>query len=375
MELFLETPRQKSLAVLVSILVLVIVGWALRATSVVAMPLVAAAFVAVLLRPIELAVRRRVPHRQRWLGVLAAMLTFVMTLALIFGAIFLIGKAIAAAAPRYKERFTAYQQSAQTWAAQHGIEINSELLTSEQSTAQIASLVTGGLVSVWSILGTLVLVFFLVLLLLIETDNWRSKIEKATPPNAQYKILATLDTAAVKVRDYMWSTTLISIGSAITEGTVLWLAGVDLALVWAFLIFLANYVPNLGSIVTLSGATLMAFVQLGWAWGLVIGLALLVIDQMIGNFLTPRIQGERFGLSSLLILISTIFWGWLWGVAGAVLATPIMLTILVFCAHTQSMRWLAVLLSDDGNIDSLLCEESGTCPAPQTVQGGPKGSS
>lgn len=362
----LNKPRDKTVAVLIAIIALMIVGWALRATSVVAMPLAVAAFIAVLLRPVDVAVRRRVPGRLRWLGVLAAMLAFVAVLGLVFLAVFLSGKAIAEAAPKYEEQLSRYWQSAQASAAGHGIELNAELLTSDQTTGQIVSWVTGGLVSVWSILGAMVLVFFLVLLLLVEADNWRGKIEKSTPPEAEFKILATADTAALKLRDYMWTTTLISAASAITEGLFLWLMGVAFALIWSFLIFLANYVPNIGSIVTLSGETLMAFMQLGWKWGLTVGLGLVVIDQTIGNLIAPRIQGRRLSLSSFVILGSILFWGWLWGVVGAVLATPIMLLIVIFCAHTGSMRWLAVLLSDDGDVNTLMCDDSGTCPSPKS---------
>jgi AI-2 transport protein TqsA len=120
---------------------------------------------------------------------------------------------------------------------------------------------------------------------------------------------------------------------------------VALAFVWGFLHFLLNFVPNIGSIIAGGAATLFALSQLGLVWGLVVGAGLLVIEQTIGNFLDPKLQGRALEISPLVVLVAVVFWTWAWGPAGALLAMPLTVTLLVTCAHVPALRPVALLLS------------------------------
>ena len=88
----------------------------------------------------------------------------------------------------------------------------------------------------------------------------------------------------------------------------------------------------------------ITFVQLGFGWALVVAAGLAAIDQVIGNYLDPRLLGRTLDVSSLVVLLSVIFWGWIWGIIGALLAVPMTVTIMLICAHVPSLEPIAVLL-------------------------------
>jgi AI-2 transport protein TqsA len=88
-------------------------------------------------------------------------------------------------------------------------------------------------------------------------------------------------------------------------------------------------------------------VQLGFGWAVVVVAGLTAIDQVIGNYLDPRLMGRTLNVSSLVVLLSVIFWGWIWGVAGALLAVPLTVTIILICAQVPALQPIAVLLGGD----------------------------
>ena len=93
---------------------------------------------------------------------------------------------------------------------------------------------------------------------------------------------------------------------------------------------------------------MLAFVQLGVGWGLLAAGGLIVMEQVLGDFVDPRLQGRTLNVSSLVVLLSVIFWGWIWGVPGALIAVPLTVTLILVCANTDALRPIAVLLSGEG---------------------------
>ena len=140
---------------------------------------------------------------------------------------------------------------------------------------------------------------------------------------------------------------VVSLLNGVVSGLWLWLMGVDFALFWGVLIFLLNYVPNIGSVIAAIPPTLLAFVQLGFPWAAFVVAGLTVIDQVIGNYLDPRLMGRTLNVSSLIVLLSVIFWSWIWGIVGALLAVPLTVTIILTCAHVPALQPIAVLLGGD----------------------------
>lgn len=148
---------------------------------------------------------------------------------------------------------------------------------------------------------------------------------------------------------YLLTQTIISvIITALTYATLL-AFGLENALFWAFLIFFLNYIPTIGSILAVVLTTAVALVQmptLAHVAGVALGVS--AWQFIVGNFLQPRMTGESLNLSAVVVLLALAIWGAIWGIAGAFLAAPLTVMLMIVLAQFSSTRWIAILLSADG---------------------------
>ena len=127
--------------------------------------------------------------------------------------------------------------------------------------------------------------------------------------------------------------------------------GVDFAETWALLIFLLNYIPNIGSILGTVLPAVVALVQFDTITPfLVVAIGVGALQFLIGNVVDPMMMGRSLSLSSFAIILSLTFWGAVWGIMGMFLSVPIMVVVLIVCTRVPSWRWVAILLSGDGNL-------------------------
>jgi len=151
------------------------------------------------------------------------------------------------------------------------------------------------------------------------------------------------------VERYVWIQTLVGLILASASWTLMQWVGLDDALFWAFLIFMAAYVPILGGAVAIFLPPLFALVQFDTHWQ---ALALLLggetIHFVVGNVVAPRLQGASLNVDPIVVLLSLAFWGAIWGVPGMFLSTPLTVVAIVILVQFPKTRWIAVLLSRDG---------------------------
>jgi predicted PurR-regulated permease PerM len=139
-------------------------------------------------------------------------------------------------------------------------------------------------------------------------------------------------------------------GGVIAVG--LYFIGVPYALLWGAIAGILRFVPLLGPLVATLLPTLLAFVSFpGWQQALLTIALFLVVDLLLANFVEPLVLGKRTGVSALALLISAVFWTWLWGGLGLVLATPITVCAAVVGRHVQELRFLAVALGDEPGLN------------------------
>lgn len=149
---------------------------------------------------------------------------------------------------------------------------------------------------------------------------------------------------------YLWIQTLLSLIITLLTYTTLVALGLDNPLFWAMLIFVLNYIPTVGSILAVLFPTLFALVQFDEWWRIALVAGGVGFWQFsIGNFLQPRMMGVSLNQSAIIVLISLAFWGSIWGITGAFLSTPLTVMVMIILAQFDSTRWVAILLSDDGN--------------------------
>ena len=165
------------------------------------------------------------------------------------------------------------------------------------------------------------------------------------------------------IERYLWVQTVTGLMIAVGSGIVIALSGMNDALFWAFLILVASYVPIIGGLVALILPCLFALVEFDAHWHAIALLAgLSIINFGVGNVLLPRMQGRSLNLDPVVILLALSFWGLVWGVPGMFLSTPLTVTLMVVSEQFPGAKWLAILLSGDGDPETPL-ETAGPDPS------------
>lgn len=159
-----------------------------------------------------------------------------------------------------------------------------------------------------------------------------------------------------EVFGYLIIKTAISLVTGVTIGLWAWIMGLDFPILLGLIGFLLNYVPIIGSILAAVPGVSLALVQHG-AIGpaIVVAVGYLVINTVFGNLIEPHLQGRRLGISTLIVVLSLLFWAWAWGPVGALLAVPLTMVVKIVLENTEDLRWIAVLLD----------REAPTTPLPQ----------
>lgn len=196
------------------------------------------------------------------------------------------------------------------------------------------------------------LVLLYVLFFLVEQSSFPRKM-RALGLNLEggNRLAFTLSEINDAMRTYLGVKTFTSLLTAVLSFMVMYFIGLDYALFWAFLIFLFNFVPTIGSITATALPALLALVQFETLTPfLVIVLGVTGIQILVGNLLEPRLMGSTLNISPLVVVLALILWSMLWGIAGMILSVPITVAIIIVCAQFPETRAIAILLSRNGQI-------------------------
>jgi len=337
--------QERALAGIAAVLLVIFGFWALRGTYILVVPLAFSVFLAMIVRPIQQAIRRRTPRRLKWLGTTAAMLAAVAGFAALVAMLWLAIAHMADMAPEYADRFKHYWQAILGWAQSHGIDVGSSAGSTAAIQQHITAIATQVLAYSGQELTVLALIFFYTLLMLIELGDWQEKVEAAFTDHKSATVVRTVDVIAYRIQRYLALRTAGSAVAAVLEGGWLWLMGVDFAFAWAVLIFLGNYVPNIGTTLSFIPPSTVAILQFGLLRGVLIIVVLFVIDQVLNNYVVPVWFGSTLRISPLVLLFALVFWTWLWGASGALLAIPMTVSAVIICANVKALSPVARLLA------------------------------
>jgi predicted PurR-regulated permease PerM len=148
-----------------------------------------------------------------------------------------------------------------------------------------------------------------------------------------------------EVQSYLLYKTLVSLATGLSVGIWVGLLGLDFPALWGFVAFALNYIPNIGSILAAVPAVGLALLQLGPGRALVVALGYVAINFWWGNLVEPALLGRRLQLSPLVVLVSLIFWGWVWGPIGMLLSVPLTMMLKIVLENSPGLRWLGALLA------------------------------
>ena len=149
------------------------------------------------------------------------------------------------------------------------------------------------------------------------------------------------------VNNYMAMKTLVSLFTGTLVAGFVFIMGLDYPLLWGLLAFALNYVPNIGSIIAAVPAVLLAIIQVGIVKAMIIAAGYVVINLVMGNVIEPRFMGRGLGLSTLVVFLSLLFWGWILGPVGMLLSVPLTITVKIALDSREESRWIAVLLGPE----------------------------
>ncbi|MBP9234226.1 MAG: AI-2E family transporter [Hyphomonadaceae bacterium] len=231
-----------------------------------------------------------------------------------------------------------------------------QLLSSNAtSLAQLAGNTVSGLV------GDMVLVFIYVAFLILTAGSFSNKLDRIFVRSSDRERARLIGKEVRRAMEqYLWVQTALSIIATSLTYVTLLVIGLDNALFWAFVIFVLNYIPTIGSIIATVLPSLFAIVQPLASWpgwmpddsllcGAIVFLGVSVWQFLIGNFVAPRMQANSLNLSALVVLLSLAVWGALWGPVGMFLSAPLTVMVMIVLAQIPGARWIAVLLSANGS--------------------------
>ena len=348
-------------------LVLVIAG--LREIKPIALPLLIAVFLCVLSSPVFVwMLRHRIPK------FLAVVVTVLLNLAVFAAMATLVGGSLSAfsnALPIYQQRAEAKAGSTLDWLEEKGVDISSfewlqerarleprpPLMIPASPPSEEAKGEQGGFIQLESIVGVIgstlwgvatlfatgLLVVLMMVFILAEAPSLPKRLEIAlgwTPV-----AMERMKKAQTEVQRYLVYKTLISLATGLAVGCWVWALGVNFPLLWGVLAFAFNYIPSLGSIIAAVPVVFLAWIDHGTATAVLVGLGYLAVNVTLGNFLEPHLMGRRLGISTLVVFLSLVFWGWLWGPIGMLLSVPLTMILRIALENTQDLRWVAQLIA------------------------------
>ena len=323
-------------------LVIVIAG--AKAAGSVVVPFLVAVFLAIICAPISgWLVRHRVPNVVAVLIVLVGLLALASAAGAVFaGSV----NEFTAVAPRYQARLAEMARDLAAFAGRklgsRQFELSAEKLRSAVDPGGVMSVVGRSMNALAGLLSDAVLVLLTMVFILLEAPTIPGKLRAlAGRPDAD---ISQYGRIAHEVPRYL----AVKTATAAATGTLIaiWCAvlGIDFALLWGLFAFLANFIPNIGIVFAALPAVMLALVQHGPARALILAGGYIAVGMGIGNVLEPAWLGRRLGLSTLVVFLSLVVWGWLWGWVGMLLSVPLTLVLKILLETNHELAPIAALL-------------------------------
>jgi predicted PurR-regulated permease PerM len=201
-------------------------------------------------------------------------------------------------------------------------------------------------------MGNTFILFLIILFILMEFGSFSVKANAIRSESG--KSISYFSTILKNIRNYLGIKTLLCLSTGILIYLALLIIGVDYPLLWALIGGLMYYIPNIGSIVATIPTVLFALVQLGLGGALWTLGSTVLIHNILGNFIEPRIMGKGLGLSTLVVFLSLLFWGFILGIVGMILSAPFTMTIKIILEQNEKTKWLAILLGTPAEAKTFL---------------------
>lgn len=325
---------------IVAIAAIFIIVAGMQAAEDVVLPTLLAVLLSIISAPVVLWLeRRRVPA---WIAVLVVVIA-VMAILAVFGTVLAASVGdFSRAVPHYKARLSGIIGSVDAWIANAGIDASLDRLTRIEPGAAMDT-IGATLNGLLSALTNTALVVLTMVFILLEVAEMPRKLRAAL--NDPARALGRARRMVIEVQRYLVIKTMISALTGVIVGGWTAILGVDFPLLWGTLGFLLNFIPNVGSILAAIPPMLVALIQIGPGHMVLVAVGYVVVNMLLGNILEPQWMGRKLGLSPLVVFLSLLFWGWLWGSVGMLLSVPLTMVFKISFEQSEDLKWIAILLS------------------------------
>jgi predicted PurR-regulated permease PerM len=351
----------------------VIVVAGLREGAGILLPFALALFLAVMSMPLMFWLQlRRVP------APLAIILT-MLTIGVVFGALIMLGTQAVAdfqgQLPGYQARVEAlYASWLSALSARFGIDFDQYVTfdlidpgVAVDWLATTAGAVVGFLTNTFLvllimafILGEAMVFPFKFRAIVGPREGERRRVTKMVPNDRR-----RMTKIVREVQAYLGIKTVVSLATGLMIGTLAWVLGLDFPILLGLIGFVMNYIPTVGSILAAIPALFLSLVVVGTVANFIlVAVGYGAINMVFGNILEPNLMGRRLGLSTLVVILSLLFWFWVWGPVGALLAVPLTMVVKIMLENTEDLRWVAILLDKSPpQIEPSIAAPSPSAPA------------
>lgn len=331
-----DAPLTRTFVILASVVILIA---GLKIAQPIIVPVFIALFLTILTSPaVTYLVKFRIP------------VSFAVTLVVIalLGFFYALASLVATNTDEFIARLPSYQSQLQDALiklqtnAPWLVEELKQSITNFQPTESAISLLKVLFSGLGSVLTAIVLTTFTLIFTLFEAQSASAKITRAFGDDHSIQYVKKFSRL---VQRYLLIKSLISAATGIIVAVMLWLMGVDYPILWGTFAFLMNFIPNVGSILAAFPPMLLASIQMGIPGFLMTLGGFTGINMIIGNFIEPRLMGKTLDISTLVVFLSLIFWGWILGPMGMLLAIPLTVVIKIGLEVYPKTKWLAQLIS------------------------------
>ncbi|MDH4945269.1 AI-2E family transporter [Sulfurimonas sp. C5] len=245
----------------------------------------------------------------------------------------------------YTEKLVIYYEYIASFLQSFGYSISIESLSEMLNAKQIMKFVSSMVQGVGSLFTNGFVIILTVAFMLLESETFIRKVQVSSQDSLEH-----IEEIFHKIKHYMVIKSLISFATAFVIYIALQLIGTDYPFLWAVLAFLLNFIPNIGSILAAVPAVLISLVQLGFMSASIVAGVYVLVNIVIGSIVEPKVMGKGLGVSTLVVFLSLIFWGWLLGIVGMFLSIPLTIMAKIIFNANEKTKWLALMLGDGDNL-------------------------
>ena len=346
---------------LVSIAAFIVVVAGLKAAAGLVVPFLLAVFLAILCAPSLVWLKqRRVPSTVSILVIMASVVLLLLTLTSLLNT----------SVSGFSEQLPVYQESlqqrlgdVQEVLTDYGLALPKGFLNDVLNPDLVMGMIRRTLAGFGGVLSNTFLVVLTLLFILLEASSFPQKLAQISrfPEESSEQVQRIIQS----INRYMAIKVLTSFATGFLVWLVLVVLGIDFPILWGLTAFLLNFVPTIGSIIAALPAVLLAIIQAGFGDAVLVATGYLAINVVIGSVLEPHFMGRNLGLSTLVVFLSLVFWGWVLGPVGMILSVPLTMTLKLALENNPDTRAIAIMLGTVGAgraakaVDPVVADDSG----------------